>query len=260
MRVSVLVLIAWLGAVGPDAAHAQDPPLVSDRPGQTMLPALAPAHTAQVETGIVAARQATSTTSTLILRYPTTVLRVGLLPTFELRVTGEFLDQTATVDSSGSETTRRGVHGIAVGCKSFIAKERGPRPEMAIAFMLALPIGTQGLYAKYPAPSVTFAMKKGVAPGAWICYNVGGSWNGNNAIPGISYSAHLNVSPEPGLNAFAEIYGNVDPTSHPLHGIDAGLSLLTTQTLQADLTAGIRISPFGPDYFLGTGLTWRFAE
>ena len=133
--VVVLLLMAMIVMAAP--AHAQEtiPSISTDRPGQATPPAIAPPGYVQMEIGAQLASDASDGgPTTRLLSTPQALIRVGLLPTMELRVQGEFRTTTISIEGAADQS-HGGLAGLAVGTKVGIkpAKSSGPGKYILIA-------------------------------------------------------------------------------------------------------------------------------
>ena len=160
--VVVLLLMAMIVMAAP--AHAQEtiPSISTDRPGQATPPAIAPPGYVQMEIGAQLASDASDGgPTTRILSTPQALIRVGLLPTMELRVQGEFRTTTISIEGAADQS-HGGLAGLAIGTKVGITAERGAIPEMALGVTLGLPAGDSLYRAQSVAPSFYLAARTGL--------------------------------------------------------------------------------------------------
>lgn len=251
---AVLALAAAPTMRAQDAAAQDVAPLTADRPGQATPPALVGEGTVQLEAGIAAGSVDVATTVST-LRTPI-VARIGVLPTLELRVGGEyFSERISERDTSAQAPERSGVQAVAVGGKVFIAREQGFMPDLALLVQMTLPFGDEALRPKYVAPQVTVLAHTTLSDALGLYTNAGGLWSGSDAVATGTYNALLSFSPG-ALSCFVELYGSLSPAASPKHAFDAGLAWGASADLQLDLSGGVALtSP--TEYFVAAGITLR---
>jgi hypothetical protein len=256
--VILLLLMASLLLASP--LHAQEPPpsIATDRPGQATPPTIAPPGYVQLELGFQLVSDAADGggATTRTLSTPQALIRVGLLPTMELRLQGELRAVTSTIDG-GAGGSHDGLAGLAIGTKVGITGEQGAIPEMALGVTLGLPAGDSLYRPTSVAPSLYLAARNGLSSTLSLYYNIGAGWDGSNGAGSGIYALSLGESFSEEVSGFAEIYGTLATGAEPLHAVDAGVAWLAGSNLQLDLSAGAGLTPNAPDYFVSAGVSLR---
>lgn len=262
-RATYLFLLPALAAMTLLNARAQEagdePAISTDRPGQATTPSIVRPGDIQIEAGfIIQGDKPDDISSITTLRYPATLIRIGILPMVELRLTGEYLDESIH-DSSDALTARRsGITASAIGTKVAIAPEEGARPEIGFLVQLGLPVGDEALRPRFVAPMLVLALRNAIGERFNLYYNVSGSWNGIDAAATGGYAGLLSAALASDLSGFVELYGTFAPLSTPLHALDAGFSCVISPDFQIDLFGGIGLTENAPDYFMSGGISLRF--
>ena len=250
-RVAKALLLGAAVLAGAGGASAQAPELVTDRPDQTESATVVPRGLLQVETGYLFTRDGGMDGHAA----PGTLLRVGLGGRTELR-----LGHAGIVGGEG----RRGAGDSGLGAKvNLIPRADGWRPELALLGGLSLPTGSHGFSSGGTDPSFLVAFAHELRPGLSLGYNAGSAWQSSADRPHrdafIVYSLALGVSLTDRLGLFLELFGDRQVTGAVATSasVDSGLTLLLTDTLQLDVSAGRRLLGPTDDLFVGTGLSFR---
>ena len=251
VRALLLAAAAPMGTVG---ASAQAPEMVTDRPDQTESATVVPRGLLQVETGYLFARDGR------VHRHagPGTLFRIGLGGRMELRV-----GHAGIVREEG----RRGAGDSELGAKiNLIPHADGWRPELALLGGLSLPTGDHGFSSDGADPTFLVAFAHELRPGLSLGYNAGAAWQ-SSARPAdrdafIVYSVALGVGLTDRLGTFFEFFGDrqVTGTVASSASVDTGLTLLLSDVLQLDFSAGRRLHGPTPDRFVGAGVSFRLPQ
>jgi len=140
-----------------------------------------------------------------VYTYPSTLWKVGVSESFELRVLTEYINITheGLPDNDG-------LLPIKVGFKSKLFKQNGLIPNAAVLGYLSLPgIASEQFQTTYFAPSMRLAFRNDINDMFSVSYNVGAEWNGEDARPNFLYTFSLGANVWHGLGAYIEVYGDV---------------------------------------------------
>lgn len=236
--------------------------LVTDRPDQTESTRTVLPGWVQIETGVLwekgEIREEGSETSTQILSYPTTLVRIGLRHSFELRLAGQWEKETFTSD--GQETSSEGVSGAAFGGKLRLTGPVRPGwiPEMAVVAHLERDsAGNEDGAVKW-VPRVLVAVAHDLSDRAGFSWNVGGSWESDEAGGSMFFTAALGGDLTGKVGGFVEVFGIRSGGSEATIHFDTGVTSLWTPHLQLDAAAGLAITGDFPYWFLNAGFSYRF--
>ena len=245
----LLVGAAILAAAG--GAGAQPAELVTDRPDQTESAVVVPRGLFQVETGYLFTRDGGADGHA----GPGTLFRIGLGGRTELR-----LGHAGIVGGGGAS----GAGDSEIGAKvNLVSRADGRRPQVALLGALSLPTGAPGLSSGGADASFLAAFAHDLGPRLSLGWNAGAAWESAPDRPGrstfIVYSLALGVSLSDRLGTFLEVFGDrqVKGASSVAASVDAGLTLLLTDVLQLDASAGRRLRGQADDLFVGAGLSLR---
>lgn len=246
------VLFALLGLVAVASAQST---ISTDRPSQTTPPGVIEPGVLQLEAGVQMVNDRLDSTTTRTYSLPSLSVRIGVLPTLELRLGAEH--RMLSVEGFDGETS--GLTGVSIGTKVAVAKEEGAMPELGLIAQLALPVGADQLRPASVAPSMTLAFRRALNDAATVNLygNLLGSWDGTNGTGTGGYTLSLWTVPVGSLSVFAEVYGSFPPGTPPLHSADIGAALPVGNDLQFDLYGGLGLTPGAPDAFINAGLSLR---
>ena len=233
------------------SANAQPAELVTDRPDQTESAAVVPRGLFQVETGYLFTRDGGADGHA----GPGTLFRIGLGGRTELR-----LGHAGIVGGGGG----RGAGDSEIGAKvSLVSRADGRRPDIALLGGMSLPTGAPGFSSGGADTSFLAAFAHDLGPRLSLGWNAGAAWESAPDRPGrrafIVYSLALGVSLTDRLGTFLEVFGDRLATgaTPAAASVDAGLTLLLTDVLQLDASAGCGLRGQADDLFVGAGLSLR---
>lgn len=227
--------------------------LVTDRPDQTESSSVVPAGTIQIETGLVYGSDENKGTEYSSLNLLTTLLRVGILSSMELRLGTDYTIETT--DYGNIQRTFEGLSPIYLGTKIAITEESGLLPEMAFLFHLTFENGSKYFRPHELEPDFRMAFSHTLSERLGFGYNIGAEWS--NGLPIYVYSAAFGYSLTGDIGIFVEWFGDAPEGESANHLLDAGATYLILPILQADVSAGIAITGQSQDYFLNAGLSLR---
>lgn len=246
----LLVGAAVLAAAG--GADAQAPEMVTDRPDQTESAAVVPRGLFQVETGYLFTRAGGVDAHAA----PGTLFRIGLGGRTELR-----LGHAGVVGRPDG----RGAGDSEIGAKvNLVSSADDRRTEFALLGAVSLPTGTPGFSSGGADAVFLAAFAHALGPRLSLGWNVGAAWESSPDQPGrdafLVYSLALGVGLTDRLGAFVETFGDrqVGGAIPAAAAVDAGLTLLLTDVLQFDVSAGRGLRGPADDMFVGTGLSFRW--
>jgi hypothetical protein len=227
-------------------------PIQTDRPDHTETSALVPRGYFQMENGF----SIEDTEPGFIYTHPSTLWKVGVSENFELRVLTEYiniqLDPNPKVD---------GFLPVQVGFKSKLLDQKGIVPQAAFIGHLSLPgVASKQFQQTYFAPTMILALQHSIHDRFSVAYNVGAEWDGETPRPDFIYSLALGAGIVGGLGIYGEVYGRVPQQREDDAElrVDAGLTYLITDDVQADVSAGIGITDNAPEKYVAVGFSYRF--
>jgi len=263
--VLLFTAIIWLSAC---ACPKNPGPLSSDRPGQTTSPNVVPPCHPQVEVGWThTENKDDNNTRTKSDQAPNTLLRIGVIPNGEVRIgyDGYTWQRNRPKNSEGSSSSGSGDANI--GIKYRFLEASGWLPESAFLAQLSLPVGADNFTSHRADPSFLFAFTHTLTDTLSFSYNLGTAWkteetasSTRHTLSLFKYTASLGLSLTDRLGAFVEFYGDIaiTPSNNPANSFDGGFTFLILDNFQVDVSGGVGVSKAADDWFVGSGLTYRF--
>jgi len=234
------------------------PDIVTDRPDQTEASNTVPKKTLQIEMGFSLEGDKTLQSNTLNYSLFNTLLRYGLFDNFEIRLGGAYINKDISYKQLETDSLFKGMTPLVAGTKIYIIEQNGAIPEMAFLAMFTIPgTGSESFQQINLASDMRLAFGWVISERLSTGVNFGIYWDGLNPAGAGFYSAVLGIGIISWMNAFIEIYGYLPKGLTPDHRIDGGLTFPVRKNLQFDISAGLGLSERSPDYFVGTGFSWR---
>jgi Putative MetA-pathway of phenol degradation len=247
---------AWL------RAQSQDPELKTDRPSITQSPFVVPRGTLQLETGLQYQQSRTGSLRTREYLYPEVLLRMGILEWAELRLHADYKKEHQVQKGFGPEQPapdEKGIEQVQVGTKINLYRGGGAIPAIGFLGQVTFPVGNRDFRPPHAAPEGWLLFENELSEQVELDYSVGyrkrkdqEEYRGE-AI----YTVAGNVKLTEKVTVFAEFFGFKAPAASPENSVDAGLAVKLRPNLQVDLIGGAGLSQEAPQWFAGTGLTWR---
>lgn len=245
---------------GPD----RDEPLVTDRPDFTEASTPVGLGVIQLELGYTYTFDQSGTTSTNSDSYPETLLRIGLFEDwFELRLGWNYANQTTRTGANRTRVT--GSEDLLIGAKIGLTPQEGWLPEMALIVHSFVPTGSGAFTGGQMLPGMIWIYGWEIND----CISTAGQSQFNSVIDPetsrnyteFSQSWTVGYSLTERVGSYTEWYGlfpSGADTAKPQHYVNGGFTYLVHNDLQLDFRAGVGINDAADDYFLGTGLSYRY--
>jgi hypothetical protein len=254
-------LTVWLMAILflPLGVSAQEEKteISTDRPDQSNTPFIVPKGAIQLETGFIMERDNSGARTVSNYSYNNTLIKYGVNENFELHVK---LEYAGTRLGPENISTVRGFSPLAIGVKMKLADEKGFLPQAAMVSHITLITGSKEFAPTNTAADITFALTHTINSRLSFSHNWGVMWDGElpNAIFFYTLSAGYTLTNK--LGVFLESYGYLPEKMTADHRMDGGLTFKVTPVIQLDASGGIGLSAQAPDYFLSTGISFRFLK
>lgn len=237
--------------------------LNTDRPNLTQSPVVVPRGSLQVEAGMQYQKAGVGVFRHKELLYPEALLRLGLLKWAELRLQGAYKKEAwerLEPNMGPDPEDLKGLENLQVGTKMHLYPGRGALPEIGLLATLTLPVGHQAFRPPHVAPEGRLLFNNKISDKLELQYNAGyrKRQSPDDDSGEVLYTASANLKLNGRLTCFTEFYGYKARAAHPENTLDAGLLVLLLPSLQWDLIGGIGLSQAAPDFFAGTGLSWRW--
>ncbi|HEY9045996.1 MAG TPA: transporter [Ohtaekwangia sp.] len=255
MKQFIFFLLLFLAALWANA-QTEKPELVTDRPDQTEAPVLVPKGALQVETGFIYEHDKESNVDLTNFTYNTTLIKYGVNDHLELRFINEYLGSRVRVGEKPMTSTQ-GFSPLAVGVKLKIADAKGFWPQAAFIGHINLRSGSKEYEPNYTAADFRFTLSHELSDRFELSYNLGAEWNGETPEAAFLYTLALGYDISDRVGAFVEGYSFFPEGEQADNRVDAGITVLITDVVQWDLSAGLGLSDNSPDSFISTGASFR---
>jgi len=237
-------------------AASIDGPLVTDRPDFTESTLAVPLGRAQIEAGLTFTHHGTDADS---FGAPEALLRVGVLPGFELRI-----GAPGFAWEDRGPGTERGLTDSSLGFKLELGEQSGAAPSLAVIGQLSIPTGADAFTSDRADPSAILAWAYDVGDTGWsIAGNAGVTFledRGGDLSEEFSASVALGAAVTGELGFFAEYFGfyRNGAASGPEHYFNTGLTWLVSNNAQLDFRVGAGLNGRSDSLFTGAGVSFRF--
>ncbi len=250
--------------------------IITDRPDRTESVETVGKNKFQVETGIeyssfkftapftneTGAEIGNTEVKNKTLTIPTTLLRYGILKNVELRLGIDFDRSYATSDVSEFENSQKlSLNPPKLGAKVEIAKGEGIKPDFSVIGAFTLPnIGAEEKQIQYIVPELILSFSNEINDNFSVGYNFGIETTHKIKVTDFFYSVSIGMSINPKLGVFAEFFGDTpnDDFETSSRSVDGGLTYLIKNNIQVDAYGGLGLSENANDFFLGTGIAFKF--
>lgn len=244
-------------------AVTQSPELVTDRPDQTESAVTVPNGHAQVEMGMLLGEADGERT----LNVATTLIRVGVHPRLELRLGVDGWVKTYEDEESS------GLGDGSVGLKLLLWGEDELRPQAALLAWTTLPIGASNVSTEHVDPGFRLSFSHTLSDRVGFGYNTGVVWEtevetgsrriaatDSDTLATFQYTASLGITLTERWKYFIEVFGDIplNASGGPAHSVDGGFTYLIHPNVQWDISGGAGLNDAADDWFVGTGISFRF--
>jgi hypothetical protein len=221
----------------------------ADRPGFSTSPQTVPSGRLQIEGGY----QFTADRGVESHALPLFLIRAGLTRKIELRVIWDGLSWAEDNGRFKPEAS-----DMSLGLKAHFMEQSRLLPAIGLLGSLSLPTGNGGSTSNGVDPTGGLLWNYELAAGpslfgtvliSSVSSNDGRFFEAANAL-GISLPINDRVG------SFLEYFGFY--RIGPAHNLNGGLTYLLTDNLQLDVNGGFGMNGRADDYFLGTGVAFRF--
>jgi len=268
------VAFAFLCFYGVAAAQDEEgkPALVTDRPDMTESATIVPVGSIQLETGLLYTSDKTSTilgdiTSTSF-SIPNNLFRIGIIKPLELRVIfGEYGMSKGKLGAVSVDGPK-GLSPLAVGTKVKFWDEKGWIPETAIIAHVTLPLGGKDVKPLQPIYDYRFSLAHTFSDKLSLGYNIGGEYDPAAVYDPVTdtysgeyagiYTIALGVGITDKFGVFGEFFGDYMDAKN--HEFDAGLTYMLAELIQFDLSGGFGLTEEANDFFISSGITFRWLK
>lgn len=246
-RFVLLAIVLW----NTTWLQAQEDTISAERPSESQSPNLMTKGYLQAEAGL--RREASGADRTFF--HPISTIRYGVSKKLEVRI------EVDASDTKGSATTTesKGLLPLQFGFKTPLLEEQGWIPKTALLVMAGIPtLASKDQQVAHVFPLLRLLMENKLTKNLELDYNAGAEWNGESTQPRWIFSIEPQLMIGRKWQVFVEAYGRWQKGRGAEHVVDAGLGYYITRNLKLDFNAGKGLSKAAPDYFVATGISFRF--
>ena len=154
---------------------------------------------------------------------------------------------------------RYGLMPVHLGLKAALLEEHGALPQTTLYATAGIPtFASKDNKVPHVAPQLRLLMENKINKSLELDYNVGAEWQGEETTPKWVASIEPQLSLGEKWQVFAEAYGKWQKGHGPEHVVDAGVGYYVSKNVNVDVIAGKGLSHDAPEYFISTGLSFRF--
>jgi hypothetical protein len=238
-------------------------PIITDRPDASNTSFLIPKGYFQVESGSqLDGNKYSPDNCQLIYTYDNTSFKFSPSHLVELKLISGYCKQANNKktywDKSPNEVN--GFTPLVIGSKVLLIEQKALFPHLSLETNFVLP-GNRTLGAPtFVCPEIRLLMFNHLTKHLSLSYNLGIDYFNSSKLanPRYLYTLSLGIALLNKLGAFVESYGYFQSSTRADYRIDGGLTYHIFNQLQADLAGGYGLSSVSPNFFLTTGLSWRF--
>ena len=242
---SILLLILSINV------RAQPWPIDTDRPDQTESVYIVPKYYLQFETGFVFQKNNDDSEEFLI---PTLLSKYGLSNRVELRLITSVVRESVEIYSYGKQYQTK-LEQVELGAKISLWEEKKLIPKTSFIFHFGIP----GL-ASYKTNRILFnsrlTMQHTLSNNISLGYNLGVEFDGISEHPVFVYTFAPGISIGKKWYAYIESFGSFYNYSE--HNLNGGVAYFINNNCKLDCSAGLGVSRYAPEYFIGVGASIRF--
>jgi hypothetical protein len=260
----------------PAPARGQEAgPLVTDRPDQTESAEAVPTGALQLELGWTYGLDEEDGIELRTHAVPGALLRIGLGSGIEARIgfAGWISQDEEVTDpllDPGFDHRGAGAGDAELGVKWEIAELESAGTRIALLGGVSLPVGEAGFGSERADPTFRLAISNELSDRVSLGYNVGMQWETVDATAtaadaietqsDLLYTVAFGFGLTERVGAFVEGFGflGMGGDRPDRHSVDGGLTLLLSDTIQLDASAGLGLNAAAEDWFLGAGVSARF--
>jgi hypothetical protein len=238
-------------------------PIITDRPDASNTSFLIPKGYIQIESGAqIDGTKFSPDNCQLIYTYDNTSFKFSPTQLLELKVISGYCKQASNKKTywQKASTEQVGFSPLVLGSKVLLVEHSRYFPHLSLESNFVLP-GKRMLDApSFICPEFRLLMFNHLSKHLSLSYNLGMDYFNSSKLskPRYLYTLSLGVALLDKLAAFIESYGYFQSNTRADYRIDGGLTYHFFKQLQADIAGGYGLSPVSPNFFLTTGLSWRF--
>jgi hypothetical protein len=253
-------LMRWSSPLAEEGGPNLDEPMVTDRPDFTEASSTVGRGVVQVENGYTYTADDDGIDQTISHSYPESLWRIGMFADwFEFRVAYNYANEQLNGDDiSGSED-------LYLGIKLGLTGQAGILPEMALMPQMTVPTGDESFSADEVLPGLNWLYSWKLTE----CLSTAGSTQFNRSLDGISADAYAEFAQSwtvgyallENVGAYTEWFAFIPhsaDTAQTQQYFNGGFTYYLTNNVMWDIRAGVGLNDAADDYFVGSGISFRF--
>jgi hypothetical protein len=243
MKLKLTILIAFISTI----SFAQQ--IITDRPDQTESSSTIPTGSLQIEMGLVV--QTLERNSINAFAGPSTLLRYGITKGLELRIFNQY--ESFKYDNLYDDYKISGFSDLEVGVKVQLFKHDGVNTEIAFLSHAIIPTAKDGLSNEKVGTINKLSIGHELTDKIGLGYNVG--YDYVSEIHSFTYSLAMGFALGENFGAYIEQYGVYAEQGFFESYFDAGLTYLTSDNFQLDVSYGVGLN--NDMQYFSAGFSWN---
>lgn len=245
-----LFLSIFLVAYSLVAFAQENVEFTADRPGASTGPSVVGQGVIQLEQGA----QYDGDGGTGTFTFSNTLVRYGLFPNMELRLSGDgFLYQ----EEGSAQGFKPAFSGISLGTKIKCFEGHGAIPAVSVLADFAVPYtASNGFNVDHLAPSLYLLFENPVNDWLSIGYNLGAEWDGTLPNTTTFAAVCLGFTATENLGCFIESYNYFGSLGN-VYAMDLGLNWMVSRKVQLDLAANMDLRNPAQCWSISCGIAWQ---
>lgn len=227
--------------------------IITDRPDQTESSSVIPRGSLQIESGVLIGFTNASNSAEKQIAAPSTLFRLGILNTIELRIFNQF--ESLKNQNTGDKTS--GISDLEIGAKIQLFQQDDVNTEVAFLSHLIIPTGSEALtnkkYGTINKLSISHDLNEKFSVGYNLGYNYYGDDDGD-----FTYSVALGHSFTDKVGLYIEPYGEVVNFNKHIMNADAGITYLLKHNFQLDFSFGTGLNH--TMNYMSAGFSWNISN
>lgn len=252
-------LMRWNSALAEEGGPDLDEPLVTDRPDFTEASSTVGRGVVQVENGYTYSFDDDGTDQTIGHSYPESLWRIGVF--------ADWLELRCAYNYANEEVNGLGVSGsedLYLGVKLGLTGQAGILPEMALIPQMTVPTGDDNFSSDEVLPGLNWLY--GWEVNDFISTAGSTQFNRQIEVPNEAYTEFaqswtISYSLFENVGAYTEWFAFVPHSAvaaQTEHYFDGGFTFFLTNNVMWDIRAGVGLNDAADDYFVGSGISFRF--
>jgi len=190
-------------------------------------------------------------------QHPTLLSKYGVSKRFELRLITDFVTEKIKQNNELVEN-ETGIDNVQFGGKFNFFDEKGWRPKTSLiahydfAHLRTMHKDTIDGF------NFRFTLQKTISEKLSLGCNLGMEWARFGDAPAYTYTFAPGFNLSEKWYAYIEAFGFIWKDDKPENSIDGGIAYFVNDNFKVDVSAGLGLSKYAPDYYFAVGSSFRF--